>query len=192
MAYCFIMDFAGATTAQYDAVIERMELGGRLPAGALFHGAGLTAGGLRVVDVWERPEDYEAFAQSQIGPHAAAEGIEAPRVQSLPVEQVRRNGLERVTFAQLVVLPRVDAATFAGYDARILGDDHQAPPDCVFHVNGPAEDGWYVMDAWTSKDARDRFLREHVVPAIGDLVEPRIEELPLHATLQVAAEPAAV
>jgi hypothetical protein len=32
----FIMDFAGGTTDGYDAVIEKMDLGGRLPAGSLF------------------------------------------------------------------------------------------------------------------------------------------------------------
>ena len=32
MAHCFIMDFDGATAAQYDAVIDDMELNGRLPA----------------------------------------------------------------------------------------------------------------------------------------------------------------
>ena len=63
MAHCFIMDFDGATAAQYDAVIEDMELGGRLPAHALYHGAGSPDGrSWRVVDVWETPEDFERFA----------------------------------------------------------------------------------------------------------------------------------
>ena len=41
MAVVFIMDFAGGTTEHYDAVLEKMGLGDRLPAGALFHAAGV-------------------------------------------------------------------------------------------------------------------------------------------------------
>ena len=69
MAHCFILDFDGGTAAQYDAIIEDMELGGRLPAKALYHGAGSPDGrSWRVVDVWESPEDFERFAAEKIGP----------------------------------------------------------------------------------------------------------------------------
>jgi len=47
-------------------------------AGALFHWLAKTPGGIRVVDVWGSREQYEAFADSQIGPHTAAAGAPAP------------------------------------------------------------------------------------------------------------------
>jgi hypothetical protein len=190
MAHCYVMDFDGGTTAQYDAVDQALEPGGHraLPPGALYHGAGLTADGLRVVDVWDDEEAFDTFIRTQVGPQGGAQGLSAPRVRAMPVAQIRRNGDDRVTFLQLVHLPGVDADGFVELDKRVLGEAREAPAGCVFHVNGPAEGGWYVMDAWTSKDIRDRFLAEHVVPAIGDRVAPpTIEELPLHATLQSAA-----
>ncbi len=193
MAHCFIMDFEGGTTAHYDAVDEALDRADRrLPAGALYHGAGVTAGGLRVVDVWERPETFERYVQGEVAPLTAAQGLAAPRVRALAVEQLRRNGEDPVTFVQVVYLPGVDAAGFVQLDERVLGAARELPAGCVFHVNGPAEDGWYVMDAWTSKEVRDRFLAEHVVPAVGERVRPTIEELPLHATLQAPALGAAV
>jgi hypothetical protein len=86
MAHCFIMDFEGATTAQYDAVIEEMELNGRLPAHALYHGAGSPdVRNWRVVDVWETPEDFERFAAEKIGPITARHGIGEPRITSFAV-----------------------------------------------------------------------------------------------------------
>jgi quinol monooxygenase YgiN len=191
MAHCFIIDVPDGTTADYDAVMEGMALGGRLPDGALYHGAGTSPDGLRIIDVWEDPEVFDAFGQAQIGPLSAAQGI-TPQISGMPVETVRRNGQDPVTFMQLVRLPGVDAATFAEMDAQILGEAREAPDGCVFHVNGPTEDGWYVMDAWTDKDVRDRFLAEKVIPVMGGRVEPDIQELPLHNVLQTPAAGAAV
>ena len=67
MAVAFVMDFAGATLAQYDQVMEKMDLEGDLPPHALFHAVGQTDDGLRVVDVWEDDASYEQFAETQIG-----------------------------------------------------------------------------------------------------------------------------
>jgi hypothetical protein len=81
-------------------------------------------------------------------------------------------------------MPGVDAATFAELDAQVLGPAREVPDGCAFHVNGPTDDGWYVMDAWTSKDIRDRFMAGQVVPAIGGKVVPEIQELSLHNSIQ--------
>ncbi len=185
MAHCFIMDFEGGTTAQYDAVDAALEASGkRLPDGALFHSAGETATGLRVIDVWESPEAFDEFVKTRLGPLSAEHGIPAPQVRALPVDQIRRGGQGPVTFVQVVDLPGVDAASFAELDKQVLGPAREAPADCIFHVNGPTDDGWCVVDAWTSKDIRDQFLAAQVVPAIGTSVVPAIQELPLYASLQ--------
>ena len=41
--------------------------GGPGPAGAISHFATMTPSGLRVVDVWETREQFDTFAQEQIG-----------------------------------------------------------------------------------------------------------------------------
>lgn len=80
MAIAVQMDFAGATLEQYDAVLQLMALtpGGPGPAGAISHFSTLTDTGLRVVDVWATKEQYEAFAQEQIGPFAQQVGMGGP------------------------------------------------------------------------------------------------------------------
>jgi hypothetical protein len=80
MAVAVQMDFDGATLDQYDEVCGKMGLTpkGPGPAGAISHFATTTDSGMRVVDVWESKEQFEKFAQEQIGPHSAAAGITAP------------------------------------------------------------------------------------------------------------------
>ena len=65
------MNFRGATMDQYDQVIQKMGLrqGGPMPQGGLSHWVAKTDDGIRVVDVWETREDFEKFAQEQIGPY---------------------------------------------------------------------------------------------------------------------------
>jgi hypothetical protein len=80
MAVAVQMDFKGTTLDQYDQVIEKM---GFRPAGAgavggLFHWVAKTGDGIRVVDVWETKEQFEKFAQDEIGPISEQVGVPAP------------------------------------------------------------------------------------------------------------------
>ena len=81
MAVAVEMNFKGATLEQYDEVMKLMGLadGTRpLPAGAVFHWVAKTDDGIRVVDVWETKEQFEQFAQEQIGPYSAQVGVPGP------------------------------------------------------------------------------------------------------------------
>jgi hypothetical protein len=80
MAVGVVLDFDGATLDQYDQVIERMGFspGGPGAPGGLFHWVTRTDDGIRVTDVWESREQFEQFAEEQIGPHTAAAGIPSP------------------------------------------------------------------------------------------------------------------
>jgi hypothetical protein len=78
------MSFRGATLDQYDEILEKMNLtpGGVPASGALFHWATKTDEGIHVVDVWETKEQFERFAEEQIGPYAREVGIEgAPEMR---------------------------------------------------------------------------------------------------------------
>ena len=72
------MNFSGATIDQYDRILEKMGFtpGGAGPAGAISHWVAETDDGIRVVDVWETKEQFERFAQEQIGPYSKEVGIE--------------------------------------------------------------------------------------------------------------------
>ena len=74
------MNFRGATLDQYDQVIEAMGFtaGGAGAPGGLFHWVTETDDGIRVVDVWDSKEQYERFAQEQIGPLSQQAGFAAP------------------------------------------------------------------------------------------------------------------
>jgi hypothetical protein len=73
------MNFSGATTGQYDRILEKMGLtpGGAVPQGAISHWVAKTDDGMRVVDVWKSREEYDRFAHEQIGPYSKEVGIES-------------------------------------------------------------------------------------------------------------------
>jgi len=85
MAIGLIMEFAGATQAQYDAILKDMNLGGKMPPGGIFHVAGPMDGGWRVVDVWESQAAFDSFRAAQIEPLSRKHGVPAPRVTVFPV-----------------------------------------------------------------------------------------------------------
>ena len=80
MAVAVQLDFDGATLEQYDETCRLMGLTpkGPGPAGAISHFATATDGGIRVVDVWETREQFDAFAQEKIGPLSQQAGIPSP------------------------------------------------------------------------------------------------------------------
>jgi hypothetical protein len=88
MAIAVVMDFAGATLDQYDRVIEKMALkqGGPMPEGGVSHWVTGTDEGIRVTDVWQSREQFDRFAQEQIGPFTREVGItEQPRMSFFDV-----------------------------------------------------------------------------------------------------------
>jgi hypothetical protein len=80
MAVAVEMIFRGATTDQYDQVIQKMGFSpqGKGAPGGIFHWVAQTDDGLKVVDVWESKEQYEQFAQEQIGPYSQEAGFPGP------------------------------------------------------------------------------------------------------------------
>ncbi len=77
------MKFPGGTLAQYDEVLKLMGLddpNAPAPGGAIFHWAAASDGGLHIVDVWETREQFDKFAQEQIGPYSQQVGISPPEM----------------------------------------------------------------------------------------------------------------
>ena len=186
MAVGFILDFPGGTLEQYDQVMEKMALGGRMPSGGSFHAVGKTADGIRVVDVWDSDEDFQRFAEAQIMPFTQEAGLPEPKITRIEEHRIGDLRGERgdIAFVQVVRMAGMDAATFDEADEEIRGGD-QWPEGVVFHINGPSNGEWIVADAWTSKDIRDRFLEERIGPAMGKrgIDPPTIEDMAVHNTL---------
>jgi hypothetical protein len=82
MAVGVVLEFEGGTLDQYDQVIGMMglERGKPLPDGGVFHWVTATDTGLRVTDVWDSREQFERFAQEQIGPYTQQVGLPEPKI----------------------------------------------------------------------------------------------------------------
>jgi hypothetical protein len=82
MAVGVVLEFAGATLEQYDEVVAKMGFtpGGKGGPGGLFHWVTATDDGLRVTDVWETREAFEAFAAEKIGPITGDVGMAPPQI----------------------------------------------------------------------------------------------------------------
>ena len=80
MPVAIVMDFANTTLDQYDKVIELMNFspGGAGAPGSISHWVTKTDDGIRVTDVWETREQFEQFAEAQIGPYTQQAGIQGP------------------------------------------------------------------------------------------------------------------
>lgn len=80
MAIAVILEFDGTTSEQYDEVNRLMGLtpGGPGPEGSISHWATMTDRGLKVTDVWESREQFDAFAQEKIGPLSEQAGFAGP------------------------------------------------------------------------------------------------------------------
>jgi len=63
MAIGVIFNNLGQTQEQYDAAVEELNLAESLPEGWIFHAAGPTEDGWRVVEVWESQEAFDAYYQ---------------------------------------------------------------------------------------------------------------------------------
>ncbi len=186
MPVAFIMDFPGGTAADYDAVMEDMDLGGRLPADALFHSAGASQTGWRVYDVWDSAEAFGRFAETKIGPITAKHGLPEPQIRSFEARTFRRGESGPVAVVQLGTFAGVDADRFEALSAAALGESGEMPPGNVLHVNGPAGADWCVLSAWTSTEARDAFIGERLIPALakaGIESRPDIEAVDVHNSL---------
>ena len=191
MPVAFMLDFPDGSLRQYDLVMEKMQLGGELPPGALFHVvAERPGGGIRAFDVWESDAAFQQFADAKIRPLTAEAGLLPPEILRVEIENIRDAGKPRgtMTFFQVVRLD-FDADAFHSAAAEVLGAG--APSGAVFHVNGPLpEGGWIVADGWTSREARDRFRAERIIPVMQarGVAPPAIEDHEVYNTLEPAAD----
>ena len=84
MAVFMEMDLP-VTPDQYDAIEAALDPQGNPPNGLIAHTARFDGETLQVLDVWESPEAFQAFAESRLGPGIAETlGDDAPSVPPEP------------------------------------------------------------------------------------------------------------
>ena len=89
MAFVMRMDWPEVSPEQYDKVREIVDWEQSVAAGAVFHIAFFDEGGFKAIDIWESPEQFQAFADTRLMPGIAeAGGIKGePNVTFTPIHR---------------------------------------------------------------------------------------------------------
>jgi len=89
MAIVMSMHWPEATLDQYEQARKDVAWERQVPAGALFHIAWSGGDGLRVIDLWSSPEDFQRFLESRLQPAIQRIGIQGqPDVKISPAHAV--------------------------------------------------------------------------------------------------------
>jgi hypothetical protein len=84
-----IMAWEGVSTEQYDEVKGTVDWEGNPAEGGLMHATAHDGKGLRITDVWESPEAFQAFVDNRLMPVIAQVGIESqPNVEIYPLHDL--------------------------------------------------------------------------------------------------------
>jgi hypothetical protein len=89
-----VMDFVGATLSQFDQLLESMRLSPHGPGltGSLFQWSRDTPDGVRVTEVWQSYDHFEAFLSDEIEPRLSAVGMREPDITTYEVHSYLTQG----------------------------------------------------------------------------------------------------
>jgi hypothetical protein len=185
MAVLIMVELPGVTTADYDALNERLGIHGEedVPDGLIQHLAGETNDGLLIVDVWESEEQFRRFFE-RVGEAMAATGAPPAHPRILPVHNLIRQG--GGSDANVILVIEAADLTPQRYDevaARMPehvagGADHPA----VSHAAATTSGGMVFVDVWDSPESFRRFADRQRSTAAVDVDLSRLEPrfVPLH------------
>jgi hypothetical protein len=75
----------------------------------------------------------------------------------------------------IAVLFEAPGVTQEQYDATLREVGSELQPGQIFHLAGPMEDGWRVVDVWESQEALDTFWREKLGQAMQNAGMPELQ-----------------
>lgn len=88
MPVVMYMEWDGVTPQQYNETRSRVGWETDVPRGAILHVPCFTGSGVRVTDVWESAEDFQAFAEQRLLPVVREMGITGdPRIDIRPLHE---------------------------------------------------------------------------------------------------------
>lgn len=89
MPIVMIMTWKDVTRDQYEAARKLINWEGNIPKGALFHIAAFDGKGIRVTDLWDSAEDFDAFVKNRLMPGVKQVGMQGePQVEIYPTHAV--------------------------------------------------------------------------------------------------------
>ena len=79
----------------------------------------------------------------------------------------------------------VPGFTQENYEAVLAAVGDEPPEGSYFHISGPIEGGWRVIEVWESEQAQSAFQRERLDPAFDKVGLDRVTPtfFPVHHTL---------
>jgi len=96
MAVMMQMTWEGIGTEEYEAARNHVNWEGDVPPGAMFHVVAVTDNGVRVTDVWESAESFDAFVRDRLMPGVQELGIPGqPRVEILSAHRIFAPAFDR-------------------------------------------------------------------------------------------------
>src|SRR5437763_15277314 len=71
------------------------------------------------------------------------------------------------------------------YDAVAAEVGQEPPQGCLYHISGPIEGGWRVIEVWESEEDQRRFQAERLNPALEAVGVERVTPafFAVHVTL---------
>jgi len=88
MAVLVVVEAEGATAEQDASMVKALDLESSPPAGARMRMAGPTAGGWRIVSLWDSEADFERFRDERLMPQLTHAGIAIRSPEIWPIETV--------------------------------------------------------------------------------------------------------
>jgi hypothetical protein len=70
-----------------------------------------------------------------------------------------------VAFARIAVFPGGNQEQYE-YLGELMGEGVAHQPERRLIAAGPSEDGWTIIQVWDSKEPLERFIAEHLSPAM--------------------------
>jgi hypothetical protein len=64
--------------------------------------------------------------------------------------------------------------TQENYEAVVAVVGEEVPRGCYFHIAGPIDEGWRVIEVWESEQAQGAFQRERLDPACDQVGLDRV------------------
>lgn len=114
MAVAMFMHWPGISPAQYDALMERLELDSNPAAGGVLHLATFTDEGLEVCDVWRTEQAFHGFLEHRLLPVAHELALESePEYRLLPLHNLYAADPEMIDRIGMMSVPAAVASWVA-------------------------------------------------------------------------------
>jgi hypothetical protein len=189
MAVGLVIAVPGGTQQRYDAVFEALDLTEQKPEGLLLHIAGPVEDGWRIIDVWESRESFDEFSEKRLGEAAKKLGVQLGEAKQFAIDHMRQYATRQDDSQPVGFWFELAGVTKDQYEAvleRLALPENAMPEGGLFHLAGPVEGGWRVIDVWESREAFDRFFSEQLerqLSAVG-LTAARPQEFGVHNLVQ--------